>query len=257
MDADVVLVQRIDAVPRILAAVMEITGMRFAAVARVTESRWTTCAVQDDLGFGLAPGDDLELETTLCNEIRQHRQPVVFGHASEHPVYSTHPTTKWYGLESYVAVPILRANGDFFGTLCAIDSRPVDLDKPGLLKSLQLFAELIGLQLELVEDLETTRARLREARFREQLLTTAESEIRDLLQPVVTCLYLLRTSTTLASGDLQYVGEMEASCNELTRVLRERLDLAMGRSAASGETDAGPPSLPGSPVARSTHQPKA
>jgi hypothetical protein len=34
IDPDVLSIQRIDAVPRILAAVARITGMRFAAVAR-------------------------------------------------------------------------------------------------------------------------------------------------------------------------------------------------------------------------------
>lgn len=227
LERDIASIQRIDSVPRILEAVTQITGMRFAAVARVTETRWTACAVLDGLGFGLQPGGDLELETTLCNEIRQHRRPVIFGSASMHPLYSEHHTPRHYGLESYASVPIFRANGDFFGTLCAIDSRTADLDPPGILKSLELFAELIGTQLEMVEDLDRTRQHLQDARLREHVLTASEQEVRDLLQPLVTVLYLLQTSQSLPAADRRLVDDMCASCDELTRVLRERLEQAL------------------------------
>lgn len=229
IDPDVIRIQRIDSVPRILAAVARITGMRFAAVARVTDSRWIACAVQDDLGFGLAVGGELELESTICNEIRQHRQPVIFGHASQDAVYATHHTPLRYGLESYVSVPIYRRDGEFFGTLCAIDSRPAQLDAPAIVDALQLFAELIGMQLELTDDLDATRLRLRDAEFREQVLATTEREIRDLLLPVVTNLYLLRTSPSLSGEAGELVADMEASCDQLTRMLRSKLDIALGR----------------------------
>jgi hypothetical protein len=43
-------ISRLSVVPRILDAVVRAAGMRFAAVARVTENRWTACAVRDDRG---------------------------------------------------------------------------------------------------------------------------------------------------------------------------------------------------------------
>ncbi len=224
IEQDVATIRRIEAVPRILRAVVEITGMRFAAVARVTESRWIACAVLDELGFGLEPGGELELETTICNEIRQHQQAVIFGHAREHPVFAEHHTPRIYGLESYVSVPILRANGEFFGTLCAIDARPADIESPGILKSIELFAELIGLQLELVEDLDAARRGLSASHVREALLERTEEEIRDLLQPLVTNLYLLQTSRTLAEDDRRLLQDMDASCRAVARLLREKLD---------------------------------
>jgi len=47
---------RLDVVPTLLAVLREITGMRFAAVARVTEKVWTVCAVQDGLQLGIEVG---------------------------------------------------------------------------------------------------------------------------------------------------------------------------------------------------------
>ena len=229
IDADIVQIQRIDSVPEILQAVTEITGLRFAALARVTDSSWTAFAVRDVLEVGLTAGQNLDLETTICNEIRQHQQPVIFNHASAHPIYSQHPTPKIYGLESYVSVPIFRRNGKFFGTLCAIDSHPAQMDPSVVLKSLQLFADMIGMQLELTEDLTEARSLLRDAHFRERLLTSSEHEIRDLLQPIITNLYLLRTSPTLTDADRQLVDDMDASSQQITELLRHKLDIALGR----------------------------
>lgn len=58
--------------------------------------------------------------------------PVIFGKASEHPVFSLHHTPKTYGLESYISIPIVKSNGDFFGTLCAIDSLAANVEEPAL-----------------------------------------------------------------------------------------------------------------------------
>jgi len=229
IDPDVARVQSLDAVPRILDAVAQLTGMRFAAIAKVTDSRWIACAVNDQLEFGLAPGGELVLETTICNEIRQHHQPVVFGDVTRDPVYSQHHTPKHYGLESYISVPIFLRDGAFFGTLCAIDSRPAKLDDPAIVRSLQLFAEMLGLQLEMADNLRLAQARLQDAHFREKLLAGTEQEIRNLIQPMITYLYLLGTSPTLGAEDRKLVAEMETSCKQLTELLRHELDAAFGR----------------------------
>src|SRR5690348_14031528 len=67
---DIEAVSRIDAVPMILDVVCRTTNMGFAAVARVTEQRWVCCSSLDHLGLGLTPGRELQIETTICNEIR-------------------------------------------------------------------------------------------------------------------------------------------------------------------------------------------
>lgn len=136
------------ALPALLELASRLTGMRFVAVARVTDERWTACAVHDLLGFGLQPGQDLVLETTICDEIRQHQRTVQFDHASAHPVFSTHPTPAMYGFESYLSVPMFRRDGSLFGTLCALDPRPSQLDALSV-KCFEVLAAWIGAQMEL------------------------------------------------------------------------------------------------------------
>lgn len=146
--ADVAALQALPAVPALLELASRLTGMRFVAAARVTATRWTACAVHDLLGFGLQPGQDLVLETTICDEIRQHHQTVQFDRASTHPVFSTHPTPAMYGFESYLSVPMFRRDRSLFGTLCALDPRPSQLDALSL-RCFELLAAWIGAQMEL------------------------------------------------------------------------------------------------------------
>ncbi len=65
IDQDILAIERSEAVQTILTVLRRATGMRVAMVARVTESSWTACAVLDEAGFGLKPGDELPLNTTF------------------------------------------------------------------------------------------------------------------------------------------------------------------------------------------------
>src|SRR5699024_515534 len=52
-------------------------GMGFTAVARVTGDRWITCASLDHLNFGLRPGDELDVTSTICHEVRAYCDTIV------------------------------------------------------------------------------------------------------------------------------------------------------------------------------------
>ena len=174
--ADVAALLALPAVPGLLELVSRLTGMRFVAVARVTTERWTTCAVHDLLGFGLQPGQDLVLETTICDEIRQHQHSVQFDQASIHPVFSSHPTPAMYGFESYLSVPMFRRDGSLFGTLCALDPNPSQLDAVSV-NCVEVLAAWIGAQLEL-EDAHTVIAGQAPLTIRAALDAVAEQAAR-------------------------------------------------------------------------------
>lgn len=125
--------------------------MGFAAVARVTEDRWITCASEDHLEFGLKPGDELQVKTTICDSIRDDRKAVVIDNVSEDPDYHDHHTPAMYKLQSYISMPIILKDGSFFGTLCAIDPKPNSLKEFKVREMFNLFAELISFHLEAIE----------------------------------------------------------------------------------------------------------
>jgi len=89
---DLLTIQRISAVPAILQTVSETTGLRFAAVARVSETSWTACAVLDRIEFGLKVGGELDVTTTLCSEIHTSQQPIIITQVSADPDYCDHHT---------------------------------------------------------------------------------------------------------------------------------------------------------------------
>ena len=157
---DIDAIGRVEAVPTILDVVCRTTGMGFAAVARVTDDRWIACSVKDDIAFGLTPGGELQVETTICHEIRQHREPVIINHVAEDQDYCGHHTPAQYGFQSYISMPIILPNGEFFGTLCAIDPRPAQLDTPEIVGMFKLFAELIAFHLDAVGKMATSSAAL-------------------------------------------------------------------------------------------------
>ena len=108
-------------VQAILAEVCRITGMGFSAVAYVTEDRWIACQVDDRIDFGLSPGEELEVRKTICDEIRLGGRAIAIDDTSADPDWWNHPVPILYGFHSYVSIPIMLAEGGFFGTLCAID----------------------------------------------------------------------------------------------------------------------------------------
>ena len=146
---DVDEIRQIGAVPKILDAVGRITGMGFVAIARVTSDRWVCCAVRDNINFGLQQGGELKVETTISNEIREHGKLVVINDVQTDVAFCNHPTPAMYGFRCYISAPIITSDGTFWGTLCAIDPKPRELNKPEIIDTFQLFGELIAAQLEL------------------------------------------------------------------------------------------------------------
>ena len=224
-------IARISVVPKILQAVTHVTGLRFAAVARVTETSWTACAVHDAIDFGLRPGGELLLETTLCNEIRQSHQALVFGQASSDPVFSQHPTPILYGFESYISVPIIQADGRFFGTLCALDPQPAKLDDQSV-RTLELFADLIAAQLDIEQRLEESDGALHAAedtaKLRDQFIAVLGHDLRSPLQALALGTEMLRQAPLHARWE-RHLDRMKRSADRMSGLIGDVLDFARGR----------------------------
>ena len=229
---DISTIAKVEAVPLILNMVKHVTGMRFAAIARVTETRWVACAVDDSIDFGLMPGGELVLETTICHEIRQHHKPVIFKHASEHPVYSAHHTPRTYGLESYVSIPIIRTNGDFFGTLCAIDEVPACFDEDAVCKTLTLFAQLIAVQLDVLADLEAKTIELANAAetgiVREQFIAVLGHDLRSPLSAIRMSADLLEAKLP-AGREQQLAIAIRQSSQRMNHLIEDVLDFSRAK----------------------------
>jgi signal transduction histidine kinase len=232
LSADIAAVQGIAAVRRILEVVCRSTGMGFAAVARVTEQRWVCCAVRDEIAFGLAPGGELELETTICHEIRQSHEAVVIDNVAEDAAYCGHHTPAKYGFQSYISMPIILADGTFFGTLCAIDPRPARLNTPQTVGMFKLFAELIATHLEAVDRLAASEARLLNERetseLREQFIAVLGHDLRNPLASIAAGTRMLaKEDSKQATGEI--LGLIQKSVARMSALIDNVLDFARGR----------------------------
>lgn len=133
-----------DAIHAILADVCRLTDMGFAAVARVTETRWIACQVVDKIEFGLTAGDELEIQKTICKEIRASGQEIVFDDASIDESWRHHPVPTLYGFKSYASFPIFIGDGEFYGTLCAIDPAGRRVAAANVVQTLRDYAARVG-----------------------------------------------------------------------------------------------------------------
>jgi signal transduction histidine kinase len=229
---DVKRVGAIAAVPTMLDVVLRITGMGFAAVARVTETRWIACEVLDRVGFGLKPGDELPIESTFCNEIRGHRQTIVFDDAAEDLQYCDHHTPRTYGLRSYISQPIILESGAFWGTLCAIDSNPAKVNNPEVLGAFKLFAELIAHHLDAETRLVNTSVALERERelseLREQFIAVLGHDLRNPIAAIdAGTSRLMKEGWTERSPVL--LDLMKASLSRMSGLVDNVMDLARAR----------------------------
>ncbi len=90
-----------------------------------------------------------------------------------------------YGIESYIAVPLIRRDGTYFGTLCALDPLPTELTDESF-DIFSMLAHLIAFELEADE-----QQRRREA------------EVRTLEDFIAIAAHDLRQPLTVLSGRLQ------------------------------------------------------
>ena len=180
LQQDVERVRQIPIVSTLLDVICQTTGMGFAAVARVTQDRWIACHVRDDIQVGLVAGGELQVETTICDEIRGTHQAVIIDHVQTSEQYCGHPTPLRYGFQSYISFPIFLKNGEFFGTLCAIDPKPAQLDNSNTIGLFTAFAELISFHLQQIELLEQSQQTITEQVLARQRIEEREKRYRNL-----------------------------------------------------------------------------
>jgi len=232
MAGAVAAVARIDAIPSILEIACRATGLRFAAVSHVTSTSWTACAVRDGIGFGLQPGGQLELQTTICDEVRDAGRTVAIDHVENDARFRDHHTPKLYGFQSYISAPIVRRGGEFFGTLCALDPLPARVSDDRTVAMFESFAQLIALQLDEQDKLAASEAALSRAgdvaELREQFIAILGHDLRN---PVAA---ISAGTTLLANAPLdgrcsQIVAQMGQSVKRMTALIDDLLDFARGR----------------------------
>jgi len=225
-------VQAIGSVGQILDTIAALTGLGFVAIAHVTGHSWTTCAVRDRMGLGLHPGDGLDVNTTMCQEVRASGELIVVDDVAESTLYRHHPTPAMYGFRSYFSVPIFRTDGAYFGTLCGLDPQPMLLSNPATVSTLQLFADLISKQLESERVHAKARSELLSERetseLREQFIAVLGHDLRTPLGAIQQGLELLRLKHPDPHA-FPVLQRMQRSVGRMSALVDDVVDFTRGR----------------------------
>ncbi|HTN00156.1 MAG TPA: HAMP domain-containing sensor histidine kinase [Pedobacter sp.] len=215
IEAHIAAINAIDAVASMLEVICKVTGMGFAAIARITEDRWIACSIRDEINFGLLPGDELDVKTIFSHEIPQHNQVIVVGQEPQ----------------SYISIPIFTKKGQFFGTLCAIGSAPSSINKAEIIGMFELFADLISFHLHTQEDAAIKEQQLIEAKNTAELRDKVIAILgHDLRNPVAAILnvaeLLLRLPVEERVKKMATI--IQRSTNRMKELIENMLDFARG-----------------------------
>ncbi len=230
--ADALAINNIPIISQLLDVICRTTGMGFAAISRMTEDKYITCSVQDTISFGLKPGDELELETTLCNEVRLKQSALFIDNVDEDQTYRDHPVPITYGLKSYISVPIYKKDGSFFGTLCALDHKPTKIKTKEIEGMFALFSQLISFHLEASQELDTVNLNLAEEKknseLREQFIAILG---HDLKNPIATTRMCADILLKFSKEDLvkKHAELIKSTSFRMEALIDNILDFARGR----------------------------
>ena len=232
IEKDIQTIQSIEAVPHIMKMLSDATGLRFICIARVTEVKWTTCAVLDLVDFNLNPGDELDITTTFCSQVRRSTQPIVIEHAQKDAHYSKSEIPIMYGFESYFSFPIYNSNGDFFGTLCGLDPLPAKLKKTEIQNQIKSFAELISRQIEVDERLSIAESDLFNQKtafkLQEQFIAILGHDLRTPLSALTMGVSFLKQQVKDETSQ-RILARMDNSTTRMTRLISDVMDLTRGK----------------------------
>lgn len=229
---DIENVSNIEGIANLLSVVCKVTGMGFAAIARVTDNRWITCLANDNLNFGLRPGDELKVESTICYEIEKSHRAVVISNVAEDAAFCKHHTPIQYGFQSYISVPIILKDNLFFGTLCALDPSPADLDRSEVLMMFELYASMIAVHLNSMNEVRITQHSLNQeletAVLRDQFIAVLGHDLRNPVAAIKNSAELLKKAD-LSSREQRLINIIQNSTYRITGLINNVLDFARGR----------------------------
>lgn len=98
-------------------------GYRLWMVTRTEGGDWIVLSA-DDAGYGVKAGQVFRWSDTLCSRMVAGLGPGIAPNSREVEAYAAAPLARRLGIGAYIGLPLRRADGTLFGTLCAFDPAP-------------------------------------------------------------------------------------------------------------------------------------
>lgn len=137
-------------------------------VTRVKQNRWLVLRAGSN-PYGISAGNEFKWSDSICSRMVRDKGPRIAPRVADIPDYLVAPIRERLNIKSYMGVPLRAANGQFFGTLCAID----DVEHPEIDDSELPLLEILGALLAgyIKSELAANELERRNERFRFEAMT--------------------------------------------------------------------------------------
>ncbi|WP_196073125.1 GGDEF domain-containing protein [Nakamurella alba] len=133
-----------------------VTPMKQWAVTRFAHGTETILTASPELdGFGVAPGDDFPLDKAMCHRMSSGDGPRIAPDTRAVRVYDEayrYAADQGMTINAYVGTPIVRPNGEVFGSICGLDPETKD----DSLRDLEPLLDLLSSMLSAVLDADSS-----------------------------------------------------------------------------------------------------
>ena len=145
-------------------------GFDLWMVTRTEGEDWIVLQTEDH-GYGVEPGTVFRWADSFCSEMVKGNGPRIAPRSQLTPAYAAAPIGRQVKIEAYVGFPLVREDGNLFGTLCAIHPS----SQPESIVEEQELVELLGAMLctILQRELNATEEARRSERLAVEALTDA------------------------------------------------------------------------------------
>ncbi|WP_197490441.1 sensor domain-containing diguanylate cyclase [Halothiobacillus diazotrophicus] len=122
-------------------------GFKLWMTTRTEGDDWIVLQAENH-GYDLHEGRVYPWSETLCARMLYDEGPRAAPSVKDVAVYAEAPLCQSLPIGAYVGVPMMRGDGSFLGTLCAMDPDPQDVDVARLVPLMELLARLLGIVLD-------------------------------------------------------------------------------------------------------------
>lgn len=132
---------------RVLAFLHQRFGFGLWMIARTEGEDWILLQSEDH-GYGVKPGTVFRWADSFCSEMVKGNGPRIAPNSDSVPAYAAATIGRQVAIKAYVGVPLVDADGELFGTLCAIDPSPQSEDIVREQGLIELLARLLSTLLQ-------------------------------------------------------------------------------------------------------------
>ncbi len=144
-----------DAATAVLRFLQDRLGFGLWMVTRTVGDDWIVLH-SADRGYDVGPGDVFRWSDTFCSRMVAGEGPHVSPRSREVPGYAEAAIGEQIAIKAYIGVPLSRADGSLFGTLCAVDPE----EQPESIVAEQPLVEVLGRLLSTVLERDLDAARI-------------------------------------------------------------------------------------------------